>query len=88
MQRVNHVFCGEKDVPLQNCVKSHKDPRFNGPDSFFASEVARVSGIWLEKHLRSNVSWSLTVVVSVKYASFILLADNHGEGGIISHSLD
>jgi len=44
MQRVNHVFCGEKDVTLQDCVKSNKDPRFNGPDSFVASEVARVSG--------------------------------------------
>ncbi|MBC7472894.1 MAG: potassium transporter Kup [Candidatus Sericytochromatia bacterium] len=28
--------------------------------------------------------WSLTMVVSVKYVSFILQADNHGEGGIFS----
>jgi KUP system potassium uptake protein len=29
----------------------------------------------------SLVFWSLTVVVGVKYVIFILLADNHGEGG-------
>jgi KUP system potassium uptake protein len=32
----------------------------------------------------SLVFWSLTVVVSVKYVIFILLADNHGEGGIFA----
>jgi KUP system potassium uptake protein len=30
------------------------------------------------------IFWSLTIVVSVKYVSFILRADNHGEGGIFS----
>ncbi len=32
----------------------------------------------------SLVFWSLTVVVSIKYVFFILLADNHGEGGIFA----
>ncbi|MGB9700535.1 MAG: potassium transporter Kup [Thermodesulfobacteriota bacterium] len=32
----------------------------------------------------SLVFWSLTVVVSIKYVTFILLADNHGEGGIFA----
>jgi KUP system potassium uptake protein len=30
------------------------------------------------------IFWSLTIVVSVKYVSFILRADNHGEGGIFA----
>ncbi|MBI4798912.1 MAG: potassium transporter Kup [Desulfarculus sp.] len=32
----------------------------------------------------SLVFWSLTVVVTVKYVAFILLADNRGEGGIFA----
>jgi len=32
----------------------------------------------------SLVFWSLTVVVGVKYVVFLLLADNHGEGGIFA----
>jgi KUP system potassium uptake protein len=32
----------------------------------------------------SLVFWSLTVVVTIKYVSFILKADNHGEGGIFA----
>ena len=32
----------------------------------------------------SLVFWSLTIVVSIKYVMFILLADNHGEGGIFA----
>lgn len=34
--------------------------------------------------LLSLVFWSLTLVVSLKYVSFILRADNKGEGGILS----
>ncbi len=30
----------------------------------------------------SLIFWSLTVVVTIKYVTFILRADNHGEGGI------
>ena len=32
----------------------------------------------------SLVLWSLTMVVSVKYLTFIMKADNHGEGGILA----
>ncbi|MCX5913039.1 MAG: KUP/HAK/KT family potassium transporter, partial [Deltaproteobacteria bacterium] len=32
----------------------------------------------------SLVFWSLIVVICVKYVIFILLADNHGEGGIFA----
>lgn len=32
----------------------------------------------------SLVFWSLTIVVSIKYVIFILIADNHGEGGIFA----
>src|SRR4030042_245538 len=32
----------------------------------------------------SLVFWSLTIVISIKYVMFILLADNHGEGGIFA----
>lgn len=32
----------------------------------------------------SLIFWSLTIVVSVKYVSFVLKADNHGEGGIFA----
>src|SRR5689334_17071158 len=32
----------------------------------------------------SMIFWSLTLVVSVKYVSFILRADNDGEGGIMA----
>ena len=32
----------------------------------------------------SLVFWALTLVVSVKYASFIMRADNKGEGGIMA----
>lgn len=32
----------------------------------------------------SLIFWSLAIVVTVKYVAFILLADNHGEGGIFA----
>jgi KUP system potassium uptake protein len=32
----------------------------------------------------SLVFWSITMVVSVKYVTFIMRADNHGEGGIMA----
>jgi len=28
--------------------------------------------------------WSLTIIVTVKYLTFILRADNKGEGGVIA----
>jgi len=32
----------------------------------------------------SLIFWSLTMVVSVKYLTFVMRADNHGEGGILA----
>ena len=32
----------------------------------------------------SLVFWSITLVVSVKYVTFVMRADNHGEGGIMA----
>jgi KUP system potassium uptake protein len=32
----------------------------------------------------SLIFWSLTMVVTVKYLSFVMRADNHGEGGILA----
>ena len=32
----------------------------------------------------SLIFWSLTLVVTLKYVTFVLRADNHGEGGVLS----
>src|SRR6185295_9478751 len=32
----------------------------------------------------SLIFWALTFVVTIKYLTFILRADNHGEGGILA----
>src|SRR5579864_6992667 len=32
----------------------------------------------------SLIVWSLTLVIVVKYMTFIMRADNHGEGGILA----
>src|SRR5687767_64308 len=32
----------------------------------------------------SLIFWSLVIVISIKYLVFVLRADNHGEGGILS----
>jgi KUP system potassium uptake protein len=32
----------------------------------------------------SLIFWSLTIVISIKYVTFIMRADNHGEGGIMA----
>ncbi len=34
--------------------------------------------------LLSLIFWCLTIVISIKYLTFILKADNHGEGGILA----
>jgi KUP system potassium uptake protein len=50
--------------------------------------VAKEHGIGLEPGnilgLLSLIFWSLIMVVTVKYLSFIMLADNGGEGGILA----
>ena len=32
----------------------------------------------------SLIVWALVVVISIKYVSFVMRADNHGEGGILA----
>src|SRR5215210_5387980 len=32
----------------------------------------------------SLVVWSITLIVSVKFVTFIMRADNHGEGGVLA----
>jgi KUP system potassium uptake protein len=48
---------------------------FHGPHAMTLTP-ANVLGVM------SLIFWSLTVVVTIKYVTFILRADNHGEGGI------
>ena len=43
-----------------------------------AAEPANVFGVM------SLIFWSLILIVSIKYAVFMLRADNHGEGGILA----
>ncbi|HWU39329.1 MAG TPA: KUP/HAK/KT family potassium transporter, partial [Candidatus Acidoferrum sp.] len=50
---------------------------FNGQHAIVLTE-GNIYGVM------SLVFWSLTIVVSIKYVMFILLADNHGEGGIFA----
>ena len=50
---------------------------FTGPHAYAATQ-ANVYG------LISLITWSLILVVSVKYLVFVLRADNRGEGGIMS----
>jgi KUP system potassium uptake protein len=50
---------------------------FHGPHAIAASQD-NVLGVL------SLIFWSLIIVISVKYLVFVLRADNHGEGGILS----
>ena len=50
---------------------------FHGPHAI-ASTSPNVLGVL------SLIFWSLVIVISVKYLVFVLRADNHGEGGILS----
>ena len=50
---------------------------FAGPHALAANETS-VLGVL------SLVVWSLTIIVSVKYLTFIMRADNEGEGGIMA----
>jgi KUP system potassium uptake protein len=50
---------------------------FHGPHSIDPSQ-ANVLGVL------SLIFWSLVIVISIKYLAFVLHADNHGEGGILS----
>ncbi len=50
---------------------------FHGPHSIEPT-AANILGVL------SLIFWSLIIVISVKYLVFVLNADNHGEGGILS----
>src|SRR5918993_2704017 len=50
---------------------------FHGPHAIAASPD-NILGVL------SLIFWSLIIVISVKYLVFVLRADNHGEGGILS----
>lgn len=52
---------------------------FHGPHAVALNEE-NVLGVL------SLIFWSLVIIVSVKYVLFVLRADNHGEGGILSLS--
>ena len=52
---------------LKECFSAH---------THLTPTVANVTGIL------SLIFWSLITVVSIKYATFILRADNKGEGGV------
>lgn len=52
---------------------------FHGPHAVELNE-ANVLGVL------SLIFWSLVIIVSIKYVLFVLRADNHGEGGILSLS--
>jgi KUP system potassium uptake protein len=50
---------------------------FHGPHAVAATH-ANILGVL------SLIFWSLIIVISIKYLVFVLRADNHGEGGILS----
>ena len=50
---------------------------FHGPHAI-APTPANILGVL------SLIFWSLIIVISIKYLLFVLRADNHGEGGILS----
>ena len=50
---------------------------FNGPHAI-APSAQNILGVL------SLIFWSLVIVISIKYLVFVLWADNHGEGGILS----
>lgn len=52
---------------------------FHGPHAI-AATGSNILGVL------SLIFWSLVIVISIKYLVFVLRADNHGEGGILSLS--
>jgi KUP system potassium uptake protein len=55
---------------LRACLESGPHPRTSSPDDVLG--------------LLSLIVWTLTAVVSFKYVTIIMRADNHGEGGIFA----
>ena len=79
----NDPFLSER-LALETLLRLSPEASINlrsfSPDSphHVATTPANVLGIL------SLVFWSLTLVISVKYISFILRADNRGEGGVLA----
>ncbi len=55
---------------FKECISSSEHPLLPTPENILG--------------ICSLIVWSLTLVVTVKYMSFIMKADNHGEGGILA----
>ncbi len=66
------------DIGTSPLYTLHECVRFDRLEPGAAVRSADVLGIL------SLVFWSLTMVVTVKYLTFIMRADNHGEGGIFA----
>ncbi len=66
------------DIGTSPLYTLHECVRFDRIDPGAPVQSADVLGIL------SLVFWSLTMVVTVKYLTFIMRADNHGEGGIFA----
>jgi KUP system potassium uptake protein len=66
------------DIGTSPLYTLHECVHFAGPEPGAAVQSADILGIL------SLVFWSLTMVVTVKYLTFIMRADNHGEGGIFA----
>jgi KUP system potassium uptake protein len=63
------------DIGTSPLYTLHECVHFDGAPSVTPADVLG---------LLSLVFWSLTMVVTVKYLTFIMRADNHGEGGIFA----
>jgi KUP system potassium uptake protein len=63
------------DIGTSPLYTLHECVRFDGAPSVLPTDILGVLSL---------VFWSLTMVVTVKYLTFIMRADNHGEGGIFA----
>jgi KUP system potassium uptake protein len=63
------------DIGTSPLYTLHECLTFDGAAAFRASDVLGILSL---------IFWSLTMVVTVKYLTFIMRADNHGEGGIFA----
>src|SRR5579862_5011893 len=63
------------DIGTSPLYTLHECVRFDGVPTVRPVDVLGVLSL---------VFWSLTMVVTVKYLTFVMRADNHGEGGIFA----
>src|SRR5437763_5527319 len=59
-----------------------------GTSPLYAFKVALAAGPGITPEavlgILSMISWSLILIISVKYVAFVMRAENHGEGGILA----